>query len=277
MISGYFIREEETVESCKKRILKIWIPTFLYSVLIGLLLVGLGEIQLTGKQLAFLFFPVFGNQYWFSTCFIAMTMFLPFLAKMLKQLNKKELFLMVAILLIWDSIIPAIGVNAFGNLGYGIMHALTMYVIGYTIRKMDFELRRIYSILLFVGCVALIGAITIGSIYITGDRNRTIADYNSILMIIQSVAIFLFFKSLNITKIKFSKLAPYVFGVYLLNDHPYARNFLWQKIFHCQDFYSSPWLPVHCIMSILIFVAIAMAIEYVRINSWKKLVSIKRG
>ncbi|MGM9959234.1 MAG: acyltransferase [Erysipelotrichaceae bacterium] len=277
MISGYFIRDEETVESCKKRIQKIWVPTFLYSVLIGLLLVALGEIQLSGKQLAFLFLPVFGNQYWFSTCFIAMTMFLPFLAKMLRQLDRRMLLLLVAILLIWDSIIPTIGVNAFGNIGYGIIHALTMYVIGYTVRKMDLKVRKVYSFLLFIGCVTLIGGITIGSIYITGDRNRTIADYNSILMIVQSVSVFLFFNSLNVTKFKFSKLAPYVFGVYLLNDHPYARTFLWQKIFHCQDFYNSPLLPLHCVVSIVIFVVVAMTIEYIRINSWKKIASIKRG
>lgn len=121
--------------------MKIGIPTFLYSVLIGLLLVVLGEIQLSGKQMVFLFFPVFGNQYWFSTCFIAMTMFLPFLSKLLKQLDKKRLLLLVGILLVWDSIIPIIGINAFGNIGYGIMHAFTMYAIGYTIRKLDINLR----------------------------------------------------------------------------------------------------------------------------------------
>ena len=277
MISGYFIREEETIDSCKKRIWKIWVPTFIYSVVIGLLLVISGKIHLTVKLTIFLFFPVLSNQYWFSTCFIAMTMFLPFLAKMLRQLDKKMLLLLVGILLIWDSIIPTIGTNMFGNIGYGIMHAFTMYVIGYTIRKLDINLRMVYAILLFVGCILLIGGITISSIYITGDRNRTIADYNSILMIVQSVALFLFFKNLNIIKIKFSKIAPYIFGVYLLNDHPYAREFLWQEIFHCQDFYSSPWLLVHCIVSIVGFVIIAMAIEYARINIWKKIVSIKRG
>ena len=109
MISGFFIREIETLESCKKRIYKIWIPTFLYSVLIGLLLMFFGNITLTIKQIVFLFFPVLENQYWFSTCFIAMTMFLPYLARMLSQLDEKKLLLFVGILIVWDSVIPAIG------------------------------------------------------------------------------------------------------------------------------------------------------------------------
>lgn len=38
-----------------------------------------------------------------------------------------------------------------------------------------------------------------------------------------------------------------VFGVYLLNDHPYAREFLWQKIFHCKKFYNSVYANSwHC-------------------------------
>lgn len=32
MISGYFIREEETVKSIKRRILKIWIPALGYTI-----------------------------------------------------------------------------------------------------------------------------------------------------------------------------------------------------------------------------------------------------
>lgn len=277
MISGFFIREIETLKSCKRKVYKIWVPTFLYSVLIGLLLMFSGNITLTTKQIVFLFFPVFGNQYWFSTCFIAMTMFLPYLARMLSQLDKKMFLLFVGILIVWDSVIPAIGVNAFGNIGYSILHTLTMYMIGYTIHRLDINLKKVYCILIFVGCVVLIGGITIGSIYITGDRNRTIADYNSIPMIIQSDALFLFFKGLNNVKLKFSKLAPYVFGVYLLNDHPYAREFLWQKIFHCKKFYNSVWLPLHCIGSVLVFVVIALMIEYIRINIGKKIVSIVKG
>lgn len=58
------------------------------------------------------------------------------------------------------------------------------------------------------------------------------------------MAAFLFFKGLNVTKIKLSKKTPYAFGVWLLNDHPYVRVFLEQKIFHSQDFYSDPMVSI---------------------------------
>lgn len=118
--------------------------------------------------------------------------------------------------------------------------------------------------------------ITVLSIRFLGDRNRTIADYNSILMIIQSVALFCLFKNINIKRLNFSKFAPYVFGVYLLNDNQYAREFLWKKIFHCSDFYSSKWMPIHFFIVTILFVVCALGIEWIRINSWKCIKKIIR-
>ena len=95
-------------------------------------------------------------------------------------------------------------------------------------------------------------------------------------MVIQSIAFFLFFKELKIKKVSFSKLSPYIFGVYLLNDNAYAREFLWQKVFHCRNFYESDFLPVHFIVTVIVFFVIALIIEYLRINLWKVLRRIRK-
>lgn len=55
-------------------------------------------------------------------------------------------------------------------------------------------------ILIFAVCVICIGVIIIISLKYTGDRVRTIADYNSTLMVLQSIAFFLFFSNLKIKK-----------------------------------------------------------------------------
>ena len=268
MISGYFISGNETLQRIGRRALKVWVPTFLYSVTIPLLLLAVGAISMSGNQIAYLFFPIIGNQYWFSTVFIAMTMLLPYIGKALCRCSEKELVILCGLLLFFDAIQP-MGVNAFANIGYGILHAATMYVIGYAIKCFSWRIKSIHAVLIYAGCVSIIGAITILSMELTGDRNRTIADYNSILMIVQFVALFMFFLNLNISKIRFSKLAPYVFGVYLLNDNQYAREFLWHKVFHTDEYYASPMMPVHFLVSTIAFLMVAMAVEYLRINLWK--------
>lgn len=274
LISGFFIKQEETLEECRKRIIKVWVPTLFYSVLIPNLLFLLGKISLSSKQIVMTFFPILSNQYWFTTCFLAMTALLPFIAVMFKNLDDSKITRLMIIMIIIDSIQPILGYNAFSNIGYGIVHAFTMYTIGYTIRRRNWRLRSFVTIPVFIACVGIIGLITIVSIKITGDRNRTIADYNSILMIIQSVAFFMFFLNLKVS-IKFSKLSPYIFGIYLLNDNQYARKVLWLNIFHCDDFYSSKYMPIHYLITVIVFYVCAFTIEWIRINALKLLRKIR--
>lgn len=276
LISGYFITGNESIAHIKKRILKVWVPTFIYSITIPILLSILGYIELSVKEIIILFLPIMGNQYWFSTCFIAVTLLLPFIAPALTRMDDNLLRKLVGVLVFLDCIQPILGYNAFSNIGYGLLHAVTMYVIGYFIKRKVIYIKSLYCIAVFIFCVLLIGIITILSIKFGGDRNRTIADYNSILMVIQSIAFFCFFTNLNIKKFRFSKIAPYIFGVYLLNDNQYARDFLWQKVFHCGDFYESLWLPVHFFGATIIFVVVALEIEWIRINSWKYIKKIVR-
>ncbi len=267
LISGYFIGDGS---GSKKRILRVWLPTIIYSISLPLILLITGQIELSAKEIIFLFLPVTTNQYWFSTCFVIMSALLPYIAKVLNSCSKKALLILLGILLFIDSIQPLF-VNVFYNTGYGILHALTIFVIGYCIRAFNFRLRKIYSLIIFVACVGVICLI----VYLTGknggQRSKTISDYNSPLMIIQSVAVFMFFMQLKV-KFKFSKLAPYVFGVYLLNDNNYARSFLWHTVFRTQNYYTSALLPLHLIGVTVGFLVIGILIEYARINSWKFIV-----
>ncbi len=159
--------------------------------------------------------------------------------------------------------------NAFANIGYGLLHAVTMYIIGYAIKRFSWKMKSLYAVIIFIVCVGIIGGITILSMKLTGDRNRTIADYNSIFMVVQSIACFLFFLNIKIKKVRFSKFAPYVFGVYLLNDNQYAREFLWHNILHTDSFYTSAFMPLHLIFVTICFVLCGIVVEFFRINSWK--------
>ena len=271
MITG-----EESILQIKRRVLKVWKPTLFYSVLIPVLLQGIGIIQLTVKQNLMLFLPFLSNQYWFSTCFIAMAMLLPFIGRLLHTLDKQELQALVIIMLVLDAVQPILGSNAFGNIGYGILHAATMYLIGYYIKCYPVRLKQWIWAALFIACVGLITAATLVSMKLTGDRNRTIADYNSIIMIVQSVAFFSFVTRLHLPAWRFSRMAPFIFGVYLLNDNPYAREFLWQQILHCSDFYGSNFMGLHLLLSCAGFMVCAMLIEWLRIKVTHKLKQIWR-
>ncbi len=264
MISGFFIRDEETYVGCKRKIVKVYIPVWIYSVCLPVIAIGAGQIQLDIKSILLLGVPMVSNQYWFATCYIAITALLPFISKALCNLKDRDIGYLLGVLLFWDCIQPIMGINAFSNIGYGLLHALTMYILGYWIRRNNVRLRRVYSILIYVGSVMAIVAVILLSMQLTGDRNRTIADYNSPLMVLASFGIFTAFLSFNVKTTFWGRLAPYVFGVYLLNDNQYLRDILWQKIFHCSDYYHSNFLIVHCLLTTIVFMIVALAVEFVR-------------
>lgn len=264
MISGFFIRNEESFETAKRRILKIYVPLLTYSIVLPIVGVVFNQVELSIKSALFLGFPIVSNQYWFATCYIAVCALLPFVSTMLRNLKDKDVGYLLGVLLLLDCIQPLFGFNAFSNIGYGLLHAITMYILGYWIKRNSIKVRGVYALLIYVMAVAAVIAVVLLSMKLTGDRNRTIADYNSPLMVLASFGIFMFFKSLKIKTSFWGRLAPYVFGVYLLNDNQYLRNFLWQKIFHCSDFYSSRLLIVHCLATTMIFMVVALGIEFVR-------------
>lgn len=183
------------------------------------------------------------------------------------MLDKRELLVLVLSMLVLDAVQPILGINAFGNIGYGILHAVTMYLIGYYLKCYPIRLKQWMWAAIFIACVSLIGAVTLMTMRLTGDRNRTIADYNSFIMIVQSVAFFSFMTAQRLLDWHFSKVAPYVFGVYLLNDNQYEREFLWQRVFRCSAFYGSNLMVIHLLLSCVGFMACAILIEWVRIKA----------
>ena len=264
MISGFFIKDIESFEGCKKRIKKIYSSTWFYSVVLPLMATLFGVIRLDLKSTVFLGLPLLSNQYWFSTCYIAMTALLPFIATMLKNLKQKEVGMLLGVLLFLDCFQPILGINAFSNIGYGLLHAFTMYILGYWIKRSEIKISSLVSILIYITSVIIVIGIILISMQLNGDRNRTIADYNSILMVIASFGLFMTFLNLRIKTKVFGRIAPFVFGVYLLNDNQYLREFLWQDIFHCSNFYNSDLLIVHCIITTVVFTIVALCIEIIR-------------
>lgn len=67
------------------------------------------------------------------------------------------------------------------------------------------------------------------------------------------------------------KLAPYTFGVYLIHDNRYIREFLWYKdTFHFNEqFYKWNFIIYIIVLSVSIF-AIAVLLEYLRQQLFEK-------
>lgn len=92
--------------------------------------------------------------------------------------------------------------------------------------------------------------------------------YNNPIILIESIALFLYFHSLKINNKYISKIilkiAPLTFGVYLIHEQSVLRTVLYKNILHTEICYHNPYGCLILIASVLLIFSICIGIEYVR-------------
>ena len=84
-------------------------------------------------------------------------------------------------------------------------------------------------------------------------------------IVVASVLMFIGFLNLNI---KYSKLintlSSATFGVYLIHDHEFVRNFLWNVLFKQSTFSTSKYLIIYSIFAVVSVYVVCTIIDLIR-------------
>ncbi len=214
-----------------------------------------------------------GTEYWFVPCYFAVVLVSPFLNKMLETLEQTQLRKLLLILLLFISIIPTVlqSVSWYdGNIALFIF----LYFIGAYLKKYPEEFERgrkikwfffgivLWAILIFLVCFLKINADIFQNFAISADY---LFYGNSIFIIMLSVIFMVLFARIQIKhSVWLNKIAGTTLGIYLIHDNIYARQYIWENIFHCSKYYESPRLMLHAGCCILIVFATGAIIEYLR-------------
>lgn len=269
MISGYYLfyKNEINIKMILKKIKSIWVRAFICSVSIYIILVILRVIPFGLIRFFQSFFPIMSNRYWFVTVFILIIIIRPFLGKILNTLTLRELGLLICALLFFDSIQTTFGNNGFAERGYGFLHALTMIILGYgvsQIKKLQIKLSS--SILLYMLSIISAGIISVIEKIISDDIEARVLLYNSPFIILASLGMFCFFCSINVNNRLFSKIAPHVLTIYLINDQPEIREYFWSNVLHCSNAAGSNMMVIHYILCLFGFVIVGLLSDYLICN-----------
>lgn len=263
MNSGYFLSEKENISFNSS--ISLYKQISGYSILIFFIAIFFGISKFSFKGLLRAFFPIIGNQYWFATVFIIVSLLRPYLGLMLSNLKDNQLWSLLFIFFFYDSIQAVFGENVFNELGNGFLHAISMVIFGYSIKRFD-KLKINYpsSIIIYVcsaGVLCVLGFMLgkIPEIHI--DYWHDLMVYNSILIVLMSYGIFNFFLNVKIKKDWFSKISGSIFSIYLIQDHSTMRENFWIKIMKCDMFYDSKLMLVHYFFCILIIAFVCIAID----------------
>lgn len=279
LLTGYF-QIKSTFKW--KKVYKLWLQVFFYSLLFGILLSILGYYKLHIIDILHILFPIVSKSWWFISTYMILYILSPFFNKFLLNLNQKEykyLILIIVICVILNNIIP--GSYFIDNYhGYNILWFLCIYTVGAYIRLYDIKKVNTY---LYLIVYLICSLITVLSRFILlnylhkyinyFDGGNYLYAYNSLTIFIGSVALFMFFKNIKIKPIFYklvTTLSSTTFGVYLIHEHFMIRPLLWNDIIKI-DMYYNDHKYLFLVTSVLSIFIICSFIEYLRMLVFKKL------
>lgn len=191
------------------------------------------------------FFFITHSKYWFIQTYILLFLLAPFI----NQLIKKEIYpSLIGVFLFIDCWCGYIHNDTISN-GFGIIHFLTLYIIGRGLKLYNIDASKSKMILIFsiVTCLLIIQSLYLK--HLTSGNG-----YNNPLLIINAVLIFLLFKKVNIQNTIINKLANSSLAIYLIHDSDVGHYYLLKITTYLNIHVSSPYTYIICIIAICILI-----------------------
>ena len=275
LTSGYFLIKSEFKW---KKVFTLWKETLFYSLLV------FGITTVIKKEFDVVLFvksclPIITKEYWFINIYLLMYILSPFINKLIFSLKMEELKKMITILIIafsvW-SILPKDYV--FDNTaGYGIIWFVCLYIISAYIRlyveteQNWFNIKK-YAIV-YIGSAIIVMLLMIILDKISFDifgKNigRKLLAYNNLIVCIESIALFMFFKNLTVKNKKIINIvkfvSPLTLAVYLIHEQYGARQMLYFDILNISNCYNNNYSIFFIIGYAILIIVICVFIEYIR-------------
>lgn len=240
LISGYF---SNITPPEPKKLLKLWVQLEIFSVGIYFILNIIPNI---GNDFAFgnfllQVFPILSDQYWFFTCYFVLMIIAPYLNRFINTMGQREFKKCLLVFLGLFVVIPSINVfgdnfdtsNGYSAVWFVILYLVAAYLRRYPLPKKPYG---IFYICISVFSVLAYAVLDYASQYLDlfGQARDIIYRYNSLVIFLAAVSLFLFFVNHPIKTEKLwgkliTKISAVSFSVYLFHEHPKIRPLLWDK------------------------------------------------
>lgn len=277
LITGYFMIENKWNV---KKLIKIILETVFYSIGIALVFQILGIAKMNARGIFHFLTPVIHDNYWFVTTYVLLYLFIPFINKMLKSLSKEEYKKFILLMIIIQYIIPRIfSIKIFlSHLGtFILIYAIGAYIKMYPNAYFENIKRNrkiaLLSYLLLYFIVIVIDYLKI-KYNLFSERINTayLVDINSIMVLLISVHLFLWFLKLDIKQNKIiNTIAKSTFGIYIIHEHAFIKELVWNDIFEMINITKLWQLIILAIVSTILIFIICLVIDQIRINTIGKL------
>ncbi|PJZ16668.1 hypothetical protein BHU41_09355 [Lactobacillus crispatus] len=241
MITGYFLGGQETnFIKAWHRVDKLWVKTLVYSWIILICALIFHFVVFNKRDLLYAFFPVIFDEYWFITSYIVLILLTPILNIAIRKFDRKNLLILIGILIVFADIVPFIKNDGTPNAPLGNMFSvgamLSPYLIGAFIHRYEFKLKmwQACAVTLFGAVLEYISLIVLKH----GIMKLDMAKFTfGLLPLITAMGIFYIFLNLpSFHSRAINWIASGVLASYLITEHPLFRIYFWQKLLHVSQF-----------------------------------------
>lgn len=271
LITGYFMLHSKI---SVKKVVKLWLPIFFWSVVLALFFGGTITHELTIKSMTESLFPILSNQYWFMSTYVFMYLLAPLMNKMLLAIDIKEELLLVFVGLI----VTFPGSHLYGKvINSQLIYLCFTYCFGGLIRKHELLSQNWFKILttiLFQLGILTNVLVSFGFSFIGFEfHKQSFIKHASVLVInsgticlLLAISIFTWLGGKNIGYNKFiNNIAATTFGIYLIHDNNFVRNFLWDDLLHMKRLSFQPaYIVFYVLLVCVIIFVICSLLEFIR-------------
>ena len=267
IIGGYLLCMKEFDS---RRIIKLWLQTFFYSVVCGLIAFKMGLIDVTIKKIVMMLLPITYNEYWFISSYLILIILVPFLNPLLHNIskNKHKGFIGIGVLIF--SLIPTITRDFWMDSNNLILFFIVLYAVGAYIRMYSIPGNKkylLYAVLLMI----LVGTSIWGLAYINQTFNKNIDIFTLVWPtyrfpgLLTALCLFLGFKDLQLP---YGKIITFfstsVFSVYLLHIGR-LQKWIFHELLDDTYVYTHWYFPLWLLAIVLLVFITCVIIDKVRI------------
>ena len=208
LISGYF-----GMKLTWRKIITILLAVFFYKITFtSIWYVINGNYYAAIRSL----FVLSHGEYWFITDYVFLMLIAPLLNSLFRDFNFQYVITFILTLIILSCYFGFMWGHQANQNGYTLIQFIMMYCIGRTIRYRKINISRTVSLSLFLCCSIVTGML---SIYFIKGGNGSLAwkmtYYNNPLIIVSSVALFIFFSQFHVQSKIINYFAKSALAVYL--------------------------------------------------------------
>lgn len=248
-----------------RKVFKLYYQILFYSIIIPLIFWALKLQVVNFDSILRMIFPITMQTWWFISIYMVLYILTPYINKLIKTITRIEynklLIILFVVFIVWPSLIIKFRPIDISG-GYSLYNFIFLYIVGSYIRIYSINISKSISIFVYILSSFLLCVFNLAISKMVGS-NVGIYNYNFILIFISSVALFLFFKEVNIKSNFVNKLSSLTLGVYLIHDHVYIRQFIY-KFFKYENVFYNERFIIYTIFVVISIYIVSSMIEYIR-------------